>query len=120
VIAGIVLAAVSLQAQLPASAVAGKWDVFIDRQPARTLELTVDGSTVKGTLTKSGSTDTVAVTGEFKKAELTFWTPEQEEFFGVIVRDGSPVQGTYVYCRNGQCTKSGVNLKRPAPKTEPR
>jgi hypothetical protein len=79
-------------------AVAGKWEVFIDRQPTRTLELTLDGTAVKGTLTKTGSTDTVAVTGEMKKVELTFWTPEKEEFFGVVVREGAPVQGTYVHC----------------------
>jgi hypothetical protein len=109
----IVLITVSLQAQRPASAVAGKWEVTVDRQSTRTVELTVDGTVVKGTLTTAGSTNTVAVTGEYKKAELTFWTPEKVEFFGVVVREGAAVQGTYVHCVNGVCTKSGVTMKRP-------
>ena len=88
----------------------------VDRQPTRTVELTVDGTAVAGTLTKAGSTATVQVTGEFQKVELTFWTPEKpepEEFFGVVVRDGV-AQGTYVHCVNGVCSKSGVTMKRPA------
>lgn len=107
------LAVIGLEAQQPASAVAGKWEVTVDRQPTRTLELAVDGTAVKGTLTKAGSTDTVTVTGEYKRVELTFWTPAKEESFGVIVREGTPVQGTYVYCVDGVCTKSGVTMKRP-------
>ena len=51
-----VLAAVGLGAQQPASPVAGKWDVTVDRQPTRTLQLTVDGTAVAGTLTKAGAT----------------------------------------------------------------
>lgn len=111
-----VLVAVGLAAQQPASIVAGKWEVTVDRQPTRTVELTVDGTAVAGTLTKAGSTATVGVTGEFKKVELTFWTPEKpepEEFFGVVVRDGV-AQGTYVHCVKGVCSKSGVTMKRPA------
>ena len=100
-------------AQQPAAAVSGKWEVSVDRQPPRTVELTVDGTAVKGTLTKAGSTDTVIVAGEYKKVDLTFWTPEKEEFFGVVLREGAPVQGTYVYCTQGQCTKSGVTMRRP-------
>ena len=83
----------------------------------RTVELAIEGTTVKGTLTKYGSTETVAVTGEHKTIELTFWTAEKEEFFGVMVREGFPVEGTYVYCPPGRsqayCTKSGVTMKRP-------
>lgn len=111
------LVSVGLQAQQTALPVAGKWEVTVDRQPTRTLELTVDGTTVNGTLTKPGSSDTVAVTGEVKKVELIFWTPEKEEFIGVIIREGSPVQGTYVYCPPGRsqanCAKSAVTMKRP-------
>jgi hypothetical protein len=113
-IAAGIFVTVGLQAQQPASAVAGKWEVTVDRQPTRTLELALDGTAVKGTLTKAGSTDTVAVTGEYKKVELTFWTAGKEEFLGVVIREGTPVQGTYVYCVNGVCTKSGVTMNRPA------
>jgi beta-galactosidase/beta-glucuronidase len=111
-----VLVAVGLGAQQPASLVAGKWDVTVDRQTTRTVQLTVDGTAVAGTLTKAGSTATAEVTGVFKKVELTFWTPEKpepEEFFGVVVRDGV-AQGTYVHCVNGVCTKSAVTMKRAA------
>ena len=108
--------AVGLGAQQTASVVAGKWEVTVERQPTRTVELTVNGTAVTGTLTKAGSTATVEVTGEFKKVDLTFRTPERpepEEFFGVVVRDGV-AQGTYVHCVKGVCSKSGVTMKRPA------
>ena len=109
-----VVVMVSLQAQQPASRVAGKWEVTVDRQPVRIVDLTVDGTVVKGTITKFGSTDTLPVTGEHKRFELTFWTPGEEESFGVMVREGYPVQGTYVWCIKDQCSKSGVTMKRPA------
>ena len=108
-----VLISVGLQAQ-SALPVAGKWEVIVGIQPTRILELTLDGTTVKGTITKARSTETLPVTGEHRKFELTFWTPEKEEFFGVMVREGSPVQGTYVHCIKDQCWKSGVTMKRPA------
>ena len=106
-------AAVGLGAQQPSSSVAGKWDVMVDGQPARTLELKVEGAAVAGTLTSARNTTKVEVTGEFKKVELTFWTPAKEEFFGVVVREGEPVQGTYVHCVAGTCSKSGVTMTRP-------
>jgi hypothetical protein len=109
-----VLVSVGLQAQQSALRVAGKWEVTVGGQPPRILELTLEGSVVKGTITKAGSTDTLPVTGEHRKFELTFWTPEKEEVFGVMVREGSPVQGTYVHCIKDQCWKSAVTMKRPA------
>ena len=109
-----VLVSVGLQARQSALPVAGKWEVTVSGQPTRILELTVDGTAVKGTITRAGSADTLPVSGEHKKSELTFWTPEKEEFFGVMVREGSPVQGTYVHCIKDQCRKSGVTMKRPA------
>ena len=112
--AAIVLVTVGLQAQQTLPSVAGKWEVSIDRRPLRIAELSVDGSAVKGTITKDGSTDTLPVSGELKKVELIFWTPNKEETFGVIVREGEPVQGTYVHCVKNVCTKAGVTMKRPA------
>ena len=109
-----VLVSVGLQARQSALPVAGEWEVSVGGQPIRILKLTLDGTAVKGTITKAGSTDTLPVTGEHKKFELTFWTPRQEEFFGVMVREGSPVQGTYVHCIKEQCSKSGVTMRRPA------
>ena len=114
-----VLVSMGLQAQQSALPVAGKWDVTVGNQPTRILELVLEGTAVKGTLTKAGSTDTLPVTGEYKKFDLTFWTPEKEEFFGVMVREGSPVQGTYVHCIKEQCWKSGVTMKRPASTNQP-
>ena len=110
----VVLASVGLQARQSAQSVAGKWEVTVGGQPPRILELTLEGTAVKGTISKAGSTDTLPVIGEHRKFELTFWTPEKEEFFGVMVREGSPVQGTYVHCINDQCSKSAVTMKRPA------
>lgn len=107
-----IVVSVGLQAQ-SALPVSGKWEVIVGIQPTRILELTLDGTAVKGTITKPRSTDTLPVTGEHRKFELTFWTPEKEEFFGVMVREGSPVQGTYVHCIKDQCWKSGVTMKRP-------
>ncbi len=108
------VAVVGLGAQQPASPAAGKWDVKVDGQPARTAVLTVQGTEVTGTITGRNSAIRLEVTGEFKKMSLTFATPGKEEFFGVVIREGEPVAGTYVYCVAGVCTKSGVTLQRPA------
>ena len=113
-----VLVSVGLGAQQKAIPVAGKWEVSVDRRPMRIADLTVDGTTVEGTITKSNSTETVPVIGELKKVELIFWTTDKEETFGVITREGEPVQGTYMYCPPGrsqsECAKSAVTMKRPA------
>ncbi len=113
-----VLLTTALQAQQKPIPVAGKWEVNIDRRPIRIADLTVQGSVVKGTITKPNSTDTIAVTGELRAVELIFWTPEKEETFGVIAREGEPVQGTYMFCPagrpSGECAKSAVTMKRPA------
>jgi hypothetical protein len=110
---------VGLPAQQMAKPVVGKWEVSVDGQPMRIADLSLDGTAVKGTITKSGSAETVAVIGELRKVDLIFWTPEKEETFGVIVRDGEPVQGTHIYCPPGQprspsCSKRAVTMKRPA------
>ena len=110
------LGAGALHSQQPASPAAGKWEVRVDGQPVRMVELTVNGTAVKGTLTRRDSKATVEVAGEFKKFDLTFATPAKDESFGVMVREGFPVEGTYVYCTGGQCSKSGVTLHRPATK----
>ena len=108
------VASIGLAAQQPV--VAGKWEVKVDGQSARTAELVVQGTKVTGTITAWNSPEKLKVAGEFKKMSLTFSTPGDEESFGVVVREGEPVQGTYVYCTAGVCTKSGVTLQRPASK----
>lgn len=113
---GLVISA-SLAGQQPASRVAGKWDVTVDRQPTRRAELTVKGTEVTGTITARDSDAKLEITGVFKNISLTFATPGNEESFGVVVREGEPVQGTYVYCVGGVCTKSGVTLERPASRS---
>ena len=107
------LVSAGVQARQSSIPLAGKWEVIVDGQPTRIVDLAINGAAVKGTLTKAGSTDTLPVTGEYKQFDLTFWTPGKEEFFGVVIREGAPIQGTYVHCIDGKCTKSAVTLKRP-------
>ena len=95
------------------SAVAGRWDVSITGQPKRTLELTVAGTVVSGTMTVGSST--VRVTGEFGTGTLTFRTQVRDEYFTFGYRDGA-WQGTYVYSGSGsreESYKTGVTLSRP-------
>jgi hypothetical protein len=87
VVASVGVLAAGLSAQQRASAVAGKWEVTVTGQAKRLAE--------------------------YKNVNLSFWTAAKEEFFGVMVREGAPVQGTYVHCVGDQCSKSGVTMRRP-------
>jgi hypothetical protein len=104
-----------ISAQRPTPGVAGKWEVSITGQPARLLDLTVDGTAVVGTLTKDRS-EPLKVAGELKGNNLGFKTTEievEEEFF-TLIPDGSGFHGTYSYCNKDKttCFKTGVKLKR--------
>jgi hypothetical protein len=95
------------------SAVAGRWDLAITGQAKRTLDLTVDGTVVSGTMTAGANT--ARVTGEFGTGTLVLGTPARDEYFTFGYRDGA-WQGTYVYCGSGspeECYKTGVTLSRP-------
>ena len=113
VVASVGVLAAGLSAQQRASAVAGKWEVTVTGQAKRLVELTVKGTEVTGVITSATSDAMVEVTGEYKNVNLSFWTAAKEEFFGVMVREGAPVQGTYVHCVGDQCSKSGVTMRRP-------
>ena len=104
----------SVPAQHAASVVAGKWELTVTGRPTRLLELTADGASVTGTLTKDGST-TATVTGELKGNNLIFETKARDEYFTVLV-DGGGMHGTYVYNGGSPETsyKTGVILRRPA------
>ena len=95
------------------SAVAGRWEVLITGQPKRTLDLTVDGAVVSGTMTAGANT--ARVTGEFGTGTLMFRTTARDEYFTFGFRDGA-WQGTYVYSGSGsreEAYKTGVTLNRP-------
>jgi len=102
-----------LVAQQVASPVSGKWDVNVTGQAKRSVDLTVEGTTVRGSLI-SGA-ETAAVTGQFRDGGLSFWTSGREEFFTVVLRDGV-WQGTYVDSRTQHAYKAGLTLSRPPTK----
>jgi hypothetical protein len=103
-----------LSAQRPAPVVAGKWEVSINGQPVRIVDLTVDAAAVTGTLTKDGS-EPLKVVGELKGNNLGFKTTELEEEFFALVPEGAGFHGTYSFCNKDKtiCFKKGVKLKRP-------
>jgi hypothetical protein len=84
---------------------------MITGQVKRIVELTIDATVVRGSLTSG--TSTVAVKGEFKDGGLSFWTDGRQEFFLLVFEDGA-WRGTYVDSRTGRGDKTGVTLKRPS------
>jgi len=102
-----------LVAQQVASPVSGKWDVNVTGQAKRSVDLTVEGTAVRGSL--ASGAETAEVTGEFRDGSLSFWTTRREEYFTVGLRDGV-WQGTYVDSRTQRAYKTGVTLSRPPTK----
>jgi hypothetical protein len=125
ILAAVVVAGLGA-AQNPQSpqAFAGKWDMAVGAPQAtvfnRTLEVSVNGTTVTGTMTIG--TRTVKLVGEVKDGSMTLrpepvraLTSEGDEldsFFGSF-REGE-IQGVYFHRVDGRLGKTGWRAKRPA------